>query len=133
MFMTKEVPLKLKAAILLGAIGGTLAACNNQDKVPQIGEKVIISNTVTGIDDYNQINKTYCTLEEGSEAKIEEISYLKLPAERTECFEDEVTGRKECYPVPNNPTVVRINNGTCNTWVTLEDLEKSIDSLDDQE
>ncbi len=131
----KNIPLKVKAVLLLGAattIGTAATGCANQEKVFEVGDKVTIGNNITGIDDYNQIYKDTCTLEEGSTATIEEISWLNLPAERVECFEDKASGRKECYSVPNRPTVIRLNNGECNTWVTLEDLEKSTDSLDNQ-
>lgn len=131
----KNIPLKVKAVLLLGAattIGTAATGCANQEKVFEVGDKVTIGNNITGIDDYNQIYKDTCTLEEGSTATIEEISWLNLPAERAECFEDKASGRKECYSVPNRPTVIRLNNGKCNTWVLLDELEESTDSLKNQ-
>lgn len=127
--------MKVKAVLLLGAattIGTAATGCASQEKAFEVGDKVTIGNNITGIDDYNQIYKDTCTLEEGSTATIVEISWLNLPAKRVKCFKDKATGLEECYSELNRPTVVRLNNGKCNTWVLLDELEESIDSLKNQ-
>lgn len=119
-------------AFLAGlAIGGglLLAGCDNETINPEIGDTGVVTNSMEGVIDYNQIQipKDTCVMESGTVYKVMDKSTLTLPSIKSSCYYDKSTDRNVCYNEPNIQPIIQLESENCTAWYPTSEVIKSTD------